>query len=190
MASLRATCGTAALLAIATAFVSPTVGRAAGPFDGNWVINAAGSGGRTPESGNGPSASRFPPRRRNISVKNTISAASYARRLHAHRRNRAQPDGALPHDRAPSEPGRKAHHAMAELQRYGEDQRQRAGCELEWPMRPSFCTGPASSIAHSSVDANPTPSTPSSLLVHRSTADRRRPLHPPPEGASSNRRLL
>ena len=59
MASLRTIFGTAAFLAIATTFVSPGIGRAAGPFDGNWVINAAGSGGRTPESGNDQTCSDF-----------------------------------------------------------------------------------------------------------------------------------
>ena len=49
--------GTAALLAIAAAVVSPGIVRAAGPFDGNWVLSAAGSGGRTsPEGGGGGNA--------------------------------------------------------------------------------------------------------------------------------------
>ncbi len=76
MASLRATCGTAALLAIATAFVSPTVGRAAGPFDGNWVINAAGSGGRTPESGNDQACSDF---RLPMQISDNMISGTYAR---------------------------------------------------------------------------------------------------------------
>jgi hypothetical protein len=59
MASLRTTFGTAALLAVATAFVSPGVGRAAGPFDGNWVLNAAGSGGRAAGGGDEQACSDF-----------------------------------------------------------------------------------------------------------------------------------
>jgi hypothetical protein len=59
MASLRTIFGTAALLAIATVFVSPSVGRAAGPFDGNWVLNAAGSGGRSAEGGDEQACSDF-----------------------------------------------------------------------------------------------------------------------------------
>jgi hypothetical protein len=45
--------GTVALLTIATAFVSPGIVRAAGPFDGNWVLSATGAGGRTSQEGGG-----------------------------------------------------------------------------------------------------------------------------------------
>ena len=47
MASVPAKFGTAAVLALATAFASPAIVRAAGPYDGNWVLTAPGVGGRT-----------------------------------------------------------------------------------------------------------------------------------------------
>lgn len=53
MARIPAKFGTVALLAIATAFVSPGIVRAAGQYDGNWVINAAGAGGRISQEGGG-----------------------------------------------------------------------------------------------------------------------------------------
>ena len=56
MEGMRARFGTAALLAIATAFASPGVVRAAGQFDGNWVISAVGTGGRTTQEGGGGGA--------------------------------------------------------------------------------------------------------------------------------------
>jgi len=52
MAGITAKFGAIALLSIATAFVSPGIVRAAGPFDGNWVITGAGAGGRTGTEGN------------------------------------------------------------------------------------------------------------------------------------------
>jgi hypothetical protein len=39
------------LLAMATALVAPDIARAAGPFDGNWVLSATGAGGRTSQEG-------------------------------------------------------------------------------------------------------------------------------------------
>ena len=55
MTRVTAKFGTATLLAIATGFVSFDVARAAGPFDGNWVLSAGGAGRRRRAS-----VSRFP----------------------------------------------------------------------------------------------------------------------------------
>jgi hypothetical protein len=59
MARLSATFGTVALLAIATTFVSPGIVRAAGSFDGNWVLSAGGAGGRQSELGGDTACSDF-----------------------------------------------------------------------------------------------------------------------------------
>lgn len=59
MTSITAKFGTLALLTLATAFVTPDVARAAGPFDGNWVLAAAGAGGRQSESGGDTACSDF-----------------------------------------------------------------------------------------------------------------------------------
>jgi hypothetical protein len=53
MVSIPAKFGTVALFTIATVFVSPGIVRAAGPFDGNWVLSATGAGGRTSQEGGG-----------------------------------------------------------------------------------------------------------------------------------------
>jgi hypothetical protein len=53
MVSVRAKFGTVALLTIATVFVSPGIVRAAGQYDGNWVLSASGAGGRTSQEGGG-----------------------------------------------------------------------------------------------------------------------------------------
>jgi hypothetical protein len=53
MTGITAKFGTLALLTLATAFVVPDVVRAAGPFDGNWVLSATGAGGRTSQEGGG-----------------------------------------------------------------------------------------------------------------------------------------
>ena len=59
MASIPAKFGTAALLAFAIAFVSPGLVRAAGPYDGNWVLTASGAGGRLPDLGAEQACSNF-----------------------------------------------------------------------------------------------------------------------------------
>lgn len=59
MEGIPAKLAAAALLTIATAFVSPGIGRAAGPFDGNWVLSAAGAGGRQTETGGDTACSDF-----------------------------------------------------------------------------------------------------------------------------------
>lgn len=77
MASIPVKFGTAALLALATAFVSPGIVRAAGPFDGNWVLNAAGAGGMTSQEGAGGTACsdfRIP-----FQISNNQIAGKYAR---------------------------------------------------------------------------------------------------------------
>jgi hypothetical protein len=56
MVDVRAKFAAVALLTIATAFVSPGIVRAAGQFDGNWVLNASGSGGMTSQEGSGGTA--------------------------------------------------------------------------------------------------------------------------------------
>lgn len=69
--------GTAALLAIATVFLSPGIVRAAGQFDGNWVLNAAGAGGMTSQEGAGGTACsdfRIP-----FQISNNQIAGKYAR---------------------------------------------------------------------------------------------------------------
>jgi len=53
MVRIPAKFGTVALLTIAAAFVSPGIVRAAGPFDGNWVLSAVGAGGRINQEGGG-----------------------------------------------------------------------------------------------------------------------------------------
>jgi hypothetical protein len=53
MTSISAKFGTVALLTLATAFVSPGIVRAAGPYDGNWVLSAGGAGGITSQEGGG-----------------------------------------------------------------------------------------------------------------------------------------
>src|SRR5215469_6528528 len=53
MVGIPAKFGTIALLTIATAVVLPGIGRAAGPYDGSWVLAAAGAGGRTSQEGGG-----------------------------------------------------------------------------------------------------------------------------------------
>jgi len=53
MVRIPAKFGTVALLSIATVFTSPGIVRAAGPFDGNWVLSATGAGGRTSQEGGG-----------------------------------------------------------------------------------------------------------------------------------------
>ena len=56
MTSMSTKFATVALLTLATAFVSPGIVRAAGQFDGNWVLNAAGAGGMTSQEGAGGTA--------------------------------------------------------------------------------------------------------------------------------------
>jgi hypothetical protein len=56
MVGVPAKIGTAAFLSIATAFVSPGIVHAAGPFDGNWVLSATGTGGMTSQEGAGGTA--------------------------------------------------------------------------------------------------------------------------------------
>jgi hypothetical protein len=51
MVGVPAKLASVALLAGVIGIVSPGVVRAAGPFDGNWVLTAAGSGGRTSQEG-------------------------------------------------------------------------------------------------------------------------------------------
>ncbi len=63
-----------ALLTIATAFISPGIVRAAGPFDGNWVLNAAGAGGRSESGGIACSAFRIP-----LHISNNRISGTYAR---------------------------------------------------------------------------------------------------------------
>ena len=53
MVDITAKFASVALLAIATSAVLPVTVRAAGPYDGNWVLNAAGAGGRTSQEGGG-----------------------------------------------------------------------------------------------------------------------------------------
>lgn len=53
MVDVRAKFAAVALLTIATAFVSPGIVRAAGQYDGNWVLSATGAGGRTSQEGGG-----------------------------------------------------------------------------------------------------------------------------------------
>src|SRR5690242_925018 len=53
MKNIRAKFAAAALIGIATTFVSPSIVYSAGQFDGNWVLNAAGAGGRTSQEGGG-----------------------------------------------------------------------------------------------------------------------------------------
>jgi hypothetical protein len=78
MASIHAKLGTAAVLAIAAVFVSPGVVRAAGPFDGNWVINAHGAGGREggPAGGNEAECSAF---RLPVQIKDNQVIGTYRR---------------------------------------------------------------------------------------------------------------
>ena len=49
----------AALLTMATGDLSPGLARAAGPYDGNWGLSAAGAGGRQAEAGNDTACSDF-----------------------------------------------------------------------------------------------------------------------------------
>lgn len=51
MTSISTKFGAAAFLTIATIFAAPGMVRAAGPFDGNWVLSASGAGGRTTQEG-------------------------------------------------------------------------------------------------------------------------------------------
>ena len=53
MVGISAKLGSVALLAIGIGIVSPGIVRAAGPFDGNWVLSAVGAGGRTSQEGGG-----------------------------------------------------------------------------------------------------------------------------------------
>jgi hypothetical protein len=53
MASVTAKFGAMAFLAVATIFLSSGIARAAGPFDGNWVLNASGAGGQISQEGGG-----------------------------------------------------------------------------------------------------------------------------------------
>jgi hypothetical protein len=59
MVGIPAKFGTVALLAVTTAIISPGIVRAAGPFDGNWVLSAAGAGGRQGELGGDTACSDF-----------------------------------------------------------------------------------------------------------------------------------
>jgi hypothetical protein len=59
MVDVRAKIGAVALLTIATTFLSPGIVRAAGQYDGNWVISAAGAGGRQGELGGDTACSDF-----------------------------------------------------------------------------------------------------------------------------------
>jgi hypothetical protein len=76
MACITVRLGTAALLAIATAFVVPGASRAAGSFDGNWVLNASGSGGRLSQEGGSQVCSDF---RLPFQIRDNQISGNYAR---------------------------------------------------------------------------------------------------------------
>lgn len=76
MAHLKTKLGTVALLAIAAAFVTPGMVRAAGQFDGNWVLNASGAGGRMSQEGGAQVCSDF---RLPFRIANNQISGTYAR---------------------------------------------------------------------------------------------------------------
>lgn len=76
MARLEVKLGTAALLAIAAAFATPGMVRAAGQYDGNWVLNASGAGGRLSQEGGGQVCSDF---RLPFQITNNQISGTYSR---------------------------------------------------------------------------------------------------------------
>ena len=85
MVSIPVKFGAAALLAIATAFVSPGFARAAGQYDGNWVLNASGAGGRQGALGGDTACSDF---RLPFQIRDNQIAGTYARSPSTPHRNR------------------------------------------------------------------------------------------------------
>lgn len=69
--------GAMAFLAVATILISPGIARAAGQFDGNWVLDASGAGGRGgAESGGAQTCPAF---RVPLQIKDNQIAGNYTR---------------------------------------------------------------------------------------------------------------